>query len=153
MCRILASVTARGFYDLSHRFIGTIGLIRNLSDRRKEQAAQQELLQQRQRAEELQTVIRQMSELSRALEQPLSTFLHESQQLANVLRESRLLDRMQALRGQAAASAELVQQLARLAPGSRRAHGSIAFSMRCCDRPPIERLQSRVRLGPSGLRR
>lgn len=119
---IRASLSARGLYDLSHRFIGTIGLLRNLSDRSDEQAAQQKLSQQRQHAEELQAVIRQMSELSTALEQPLSTLLRESQQLANLLRESRLLDRMQALTGQAAASAELVQRLTRLAPPAAAAH-------------------------------
>jgi PAS domain S-box-containing protein len=120
--RMRASISARGLYDLSHRFVGTIGLLRNWSDGRKDQSAQQELLQERQRAEELQTVIRQMSELSQSLEQPLSTLLHETQQLSNSLRESRVLDRLQALTGQAAASAALVQRLARLAPPAAAGH-------------------------------
>ena len=89
MGHMLASVTARGVYDASRHFLGTIGLIRDVSHRRKEQTAQQAFIEQRQRTEELQTVIRQMAELSQELEQPLSTLVHESQQLADTLRESR----------------------------------------------------------------
>ena len=122
MGHMLASVTARGVYDASRHFLGTIGLIRDVSHRRKEQTAQQAFIEQRQRTEELQTVIRQMAELSQELEQPLSTLVHESQQLADTLRESRLLDRLQALRGQAAASAELAQRLMRLARPAGAAH-------------------------------
>ena len=122
MGHMLASVTARGLYDASRRFLGTIGLIRDVSHRRKDQAAQQAFIEQRQRAEELQTVIRQMAELSQGLEQPLSTLVHESQQLADTLRESRIVDRLQALRGHAAASAELVQRLTRLARPAGASH-------------------------------
>ena len=122
MGHMLASVTARGLYDASRRFLGTIGIIRDVSHRRKEQTAQQAFIEQRQRAEELQTVIRQMAELSQELEEPLSTLVHESQQLADTLLESRILDRLQALRGQATASAELVQQLMRLARPTGTAH-------------------------------
>jgi PAS domain S-box-containing protein len=120
--RMRASISACGLYDQSQRFIGTIGLLRTLSDGRNEPSIQQELSRQRQRAEELHTVIRQMTELSRSLEQPLSSLLHESQQLLSSLRESRVLDRLQALTGHAAASAELVQRLTRLAPQAAAPH-------------------------------
>ena len=63
-----------------------------------------------------------MAELSQELEQPLSTLVHESQQLADTLRESRIVDRLQALRGHAAASAELVQRLTRLARPAGTSH-------------------------------
>ncbi|HEX5551034.1 MAG TPA: PAS domain S-box protein, partial [Nitrospira sp.] len=122
MGHMLASVTARGLYDASRRFLGTIGLIRDVSHRRKDQAAQQVFIEQRQQAAELQTVVRQMAELSQGLEEPLSTLVHESQQLADTLRESRMVDRLQALCGQAAASAELVQRLTRLARPAETAH-------------------------------
>src|SRR4029453_5120974 len=88
----------------------------------KDQAVQQAFIEQRQRAEELQTVIRQMAELSQGLEEPLSILVHESQQLADTLRESRMVDRLQALRGHAAASAELVQRLTRLARPAGTSH-------------------------------
>ena len=119
---IFVSVSARGLYDESHRFLGTIGLIRDLSERRNEHAAKKALLEQRQRAEELQTVIRQMTELSQGLEEPLATLLHESQELSDTLRESRILDRLQALTGHVAASANLIQRLKRLARPVGTAH-------------------------------
>ena len=122
MVHMLASVTARGLYDASRRFLGTIGLIRDMSHRRKEQTAQQAFIEQRQRTEELQRVIRQMAELSQEIEEPLSALVHESQQLADTLRESHILDRLQAFRGQAAASAELVQRLMRLVRPAGTAH-------------------------------
>jgi PAS domain S-box-containing protein len=54
MVHKFASVNARGVYDASRRFLGTIGLIRDLSHRPTEQAAEQALLEQRQTAEALQ---------------------------------------------------------------------------------------------------
>jgi PAS domain S-box-containing protein len=117
-----ACVSARGVYDASRRFLGTIGLIRDLSHRTKEQAAQQALLEQRQRAEELQTVVRQMTDLSERLDKPLSSLVDESQQLADSLRKSRILERLHALSGYATASAELAQRLAHLARPPGPAH-------------------------------
>lgn len=111
--RVSASVSARGLYDVSRRFVGTIGLIKNLSGRGSE-PTEQELGQQRQRVEQLEATLSQMTDLSRGLEQPLFTLLHEAQQLSEALRESRLLDRLQTLTGQAAASVDLVRRLARL---------------------------------------
>lgn len=113
---VAALISARGLYDASRRFLGTIGLIRDLSARTPAEAAGRELQEQRQQVEDLQSIIGQMTELSRRLEQPLSTVLHESQQLSDMLRESRILDRLQTLTGEAAASADLVQRLSRLAP-------------------------------------
>ena len=110
---VAASISARGLYDVSRRFVGTVGLIRNLSGRGNE-ATEQELGRQRQRVEQLQATLRQMSELSQGLEQPLFTLLHEAKQLSEALRESRLLDRLGTLTEQAAASADMVQRLARL---------------------------------------
>ncbi|HKT33669.1 MAG TPA: alpha/beta fold hydrolase [Nitrospira sp.] len=119
---MLASVTARGLYDASRRFIGTIGLIRDLSARKKQQASEQALLKQRERAEELQAAIQQMAELSRQLGEPLSSLREESQQLADIVRESRFFDHLQALTGQAATAAELAQRLTRLARPAGTTH-------------------------------
>ena len=98
-----------------------------------------------------------MAELSQELEQPLSTLVHESQQLADTLLESRILDRLQALRGQATASAELVQQLMRLARPAGTAHIDQSPSRRGVtigiDGRRIERLHDRFHLGPSRLQR
>jgi PAS domain S-box-containing protein len=109
-----AVVSARGLYDGSRRFLGTIGLIRTPSGHTTPETAHQELRQQRQRIKDLQTIIGQMTDLSHRLEQPLSTMSHESQQLSDMLRESRILDRLQTVTGEAAVSADLVQRLTRL---------------------------------------
>jgi len=122
MLQMPAAVSAHGLYDASRRFLGTIGLIRNLSGRREEEASASERRQQRQRVEEVQTILRQMTDLSQGLVQPLSALLHESQQLTDILRESRILDRLHRLTGQAAASVELAQRLARLTSSAGTGH-------------------------------
>ena len=110
---VSGSISARGLYDVSRRFVGTIGLIKNLSGPGNE-PTEQELGQQRQHVEQLEAALTQMTDLSQRLEQPLFTLLHEAQELSEALRESRLLDRLQTLTGQAAASVDLVRRLARL---------------------------------------
>jgi PAS domain-containing protein/SAM-dependent methyltransferase len=107
---VAAWISARGLYDVSRRFIGTIGLIKKPS----KEATEQELGQQRQRVAQLEGTLRQMSELSHGLEQPVFTLLHEAQRLSEALREARLLDRLQTFTGQAAAAADMVQRLASL---------------------------------------
>jgi SAM-dependent methyltransferase len=122
LVQVRALISARGLYDASRRFVGTIGLIRDLSGRKTADAGDDEIRQQRQRVEELQTTIGQIAELSQMLEQPLSTLQRESQQLTDLLRQSRIVDRLQTLTEGAATSAELVQRLTRLSRPTGTGH-------------------------------
>ncbi len=120
---ILAAVgvSARGLYDPSRRFLGTVGIIRDLSEAKRQEATIQELQQQLQRAEELRVLARQISALSRELQQPLSTLLSESQQLFDALRGARVTDRVEALTEHAASATQLGERLERLIRDSSRA--------------------------------
>ena len=55
-------INARGLYDPSRRFIGTIGTIRDVSERKKQQTAIQALQQQVRRTDELRALAQQVTE-------------------------------------------------------------------------------------------
>jgi PAS domain S-box-containing protein len=109
-----AGVTARGLYDPSRRFLGTVGIIRDLSESKRQRKSIQELHQQVERTEELRMLARQIATLSRNLQQPLSTLLSESQQLFDALRGARITDRVEALTGHAAAATQLGERIEHL---------------------------------------
>lgn len=119
---ILAAVevSARGLYDPSRRFLGTVGTIRDVSERKRQETMIQELSRQLQRAEEVRTLARQITELSRDLQQPLATLLNESQQLFDALRDARLAERAEALTGHASAATRLGERLGQLLVESSR---------------------------------
>ena len=122
-----AEISARGLYDSSRRFIGTVGIIRDVSARKKEQMTIQALQQQLHRMDELGTLAQQITALSRDLQQPLSTLLHESKQLSDALHEAHVTDRLAALTGHAAASAQLGERLANLVHEASRS--AIGFTI------------------------
>ncbi len=115
VAQVTAAISARGVYDLSRRFVGTIGLIREVSEQKMEQPVQHEIRHQQQRTDDLRTLVGQMTELAQRLQQPLSTLLQEAQQLSDKLRESGIIERLGALIDHAAASARLGEQLSRAA--------------------------------------
>ncbi|HET9846658.1 MAG TPA: PilZ domain-containing protein [Nitrospira sp.] len=112
--QVTAAINARGVYDLSRRFVGTIGLIRQVPQQKKEQPLLREVGPQ-QRPDDLRALVRQMTELAQRLQPPLSTLLQEAQELSERLRESGVIERLGALIEHAAASARLGEQLSRAA--------------------------------------
>ena len=115
---ITAGITTRGIYGPAQRFMGTIGIIRDISERSKLEATIRDLQDQVLHATEFQTRTKQILELSKSLRSPLSTLLNESQDLIDVLRQARVTERVDFLGQQASAAAQLGAQLAQLAEGS-----------------------------------
>ena len=115
---ITAEITARGMYDPAQRFLGTIGIIRDISERTKLQAMIRTLQDQLQHTTELQTLTNQILALSKNLRSPLSTLLTESQDFIDLLQRARLTGRLESLHQQAAAAAQLGAQLEELVEGS-----------------------------------
>ncbi len=111
---VTLEISARGLYDPSQRFLGTIGIIAQLSERKRQEGATQELLQQHERAETLRGITGQAAGLSVELQQPLSTLLNECRLLFKTLHDGRVLDRLQSLTGYASAAAELGTRLENL---------------------------------------
>ena len=117
--QVTAAISARGVYDLSRRFVGTVGLIREVREQTKAQPLRREIGPQ-QRTDDLHALVRQMRDLAQRLQQPLSTLLQEAQQLSDRLREFGVIERLGALIEHAAASAQLGEQLSRAAEEAPR---------------------------------
>lgn len=114
---VTTEITARGLYDPAQRFLGTIGIIRDISERTKLQATIRDLQDQLQHTTELQTLTNQILALSKNLRSPLSTLLNESQDFIDLLRQTRVTERVDSLNQQAAAAAQLGAQLEKLVEG------------------------------------
>ncbi|HSB45039.1 MAG TPA: PAS domain S-box protein [Nitrospira sp.] len=111
---ITAEVSARGLYSPFRRFLGTVGIIRDLSERKRQRTTIQELRQQLERAGEVRAIAQQIAALSKELQQPLSTLQNESRLLLETIREARVVDRLGSLSGHAAAATQLGKQLEHL---------------------------------------
>lgn len=108
---LFADITAKGLYDARRRFLGTIGLIRDLSPFRQHESAVQQLQQQLRHSNELRALTHRATELSKRLQDPLSAVLNDSQNLLSALHELRLGERVETLASHVATATTLGQQL------------------------------------------
>jgi PAS domain S-box-containing protein len=109
---LTAEITARGLYDSLRRFLGTVGLIRDLSQSRQQSATIHQLRQQLRRTDELLVLAQQVTLLSQQLNDPLTSLLTKSQKLLTTIRDARLDDQAETLASHAAEAAKLGAQLA-----------------------------------------
>ena len=116
-------VSARGLYASSGRFLGSIGIIRDLSRQKREEATIHAIQEQAERTEQLRTLADQIASLSRELQEPLTTLLTESQHLLAALHEIRPTDRVEAMTERATAAKQLGERLERLIRDSSRMVG------------------------------
>ncbi len=108
---LFADITAKGLYDARRRFLGTIGLIRDLSPFKQQARAVRQLQQQLRHSDELHALAQRVTELSKRLQDPLSAVLTDSQELLRALHELRLGERVETLASHAATATTLGQQL------------------------------------------
>ncbi len=108
---LTAEVTARGLYDTLRRFLGTVGLIRDLSQSKQQGATILQLRQQLRRTDELLALAQQVTLLSQQLHDPLASLLTQSQQLLTTIREVRLDNQTETLASHAVEAAKLGAQL------------------------------------------
>src|SRR6185295_13448329 len=104
---VTAEVNARGLYDPLHRFLGTVGLIRDLSQPKQQDATIHQLRQQLRRTDVLLELARRVTLLSQQLHDPLASVLTQSQQLLTTIRDARLDDQAETLAGHAAEATKL----------------------------------------------
>ena len=109
---LTAEVNARGLYDPLRRFLGTVGLIRDLSQPKQQDTTIHQLRQQLQRTDELLALAQRATLLSQQLHDPLASLLTQSQQLLTTIRDARLEDQADTLARHAAEATKLGAQLA-----------------------------------------
>ena len=106
-----AEVNARGLYDPRRRFLGTVGLIRDLSKSRQQTTTIHELHQHLRHKEALLGLAQKVTLLSEQLHDPLASLLTQSQQLLTTIRDARLDDQAETLAVHAAEATKLGAQL------------------------------------------
>ncbi|NOS80631.1 MAG: PAS domain S-box protein [Nitrospira sp.] len=106
-----AEVNARGLYDSLRRFLGTVGLIRDISKSRQQDTTIHELHRHLRHSETLLVLAQKVSLLSEQLHDPLASLLTQSQQLLTTIRDARLDDQAEALAAHAAEATKLGAQL------------------------------------------
>ena len=95
--RIRAEVSAKGLYDPRRRFLGTLGLLHDISTHRDQEATIHHLEQQLRETDSLVAMTQRLSTLSKHLQAPLTAVLSQSQQLLGAIREAHLDEQVEAL--------------------------------------------------------
>ncbi|MBI3806478.1 MAG: PilZ domain-containing protein, partial [Nitrospirae bacterium] len=109
---LTAEVNARGLYDTLRRFLGTVGLIRDLSQSKQQGTTILQLRQQLRSTDELLALAQRVTLLSQQLHDPLASLLTQSQQLLATIRDARLDDQAETLASHAAEATKLGARLA-----------------------------------------
>ncbi|HMI39235.1 MAG TPA: PilZ domain-containing protein, partial [Nitrospiraceae bacterium] len=109
---LTAEVNARGLYDTLRRFLGTVGLIRDLSQAKQQDTTIHQLRQQLQHRDALLALAQQVTLLSQQLHDPLASLSTQSQQLLTTIRNAHLDDQAETLASHAAEATNLGARLA-----------------------------------------
>jgi PAS domain S-box-containing protein len=113
--RIPAELSAKGLYDLHRRYLGTVGILRDISRRREREQQIRRLERQLQEHERLAQAAQRLSSLSMLLQGPLNAVLSQSRQLLNAMQEAKLDDQVESLLRQATEAVRRGEELARTA--------------------------------------
>lgn len=95
--RVRAELSAKGLYDSQRHFLGTLGLLRDISGHRKQEEIIHRLQRQLQETDRLVELARRVSTLAKHLQEPLAAVLSQSQQLFSAIQEIKLDDQVQSL--------------------------------------------------------
>ncbi|NWF72157.1 MAG: PilZ domain-containing protein [Nitrospirae bacterium] len=109
---LVAEISARGLYDSLRRFVGTVGLIRDLSQLKQKDATIHQLRRELQHTEALLAQAKRVTLLSQQLHDPLTSLLTQSQQLLTTIRDTHLDDRVETLISHATEATKLGTELA-----------------------------------------
>ncbi len=110
--RVTTEVTARGLYDPRHRFLGTLGIIRNVSAQRQQEAALRRIEQQRSDADRVLSMAQEFMTLTQAWRHSLAAVATDSEHLLRTLESLRLENQVQNLMSQAAEADRAGRELA-----------------------------------------
>jgi PAS domain S-box-containing protein len=95
--RITTEISAKGLYDPQRKFLGTLGLLRDISRQRHQEKTIHQLEQQLRETDRLIAMAQRLSTLSKHLQAPLAAVMAQSQQLLGTIREARLDEQVESL--------------------------------------------------------
>lgn len=109
---LIVEVTAKGLFDSTNRYLGTVGLLRDLSQQKAQQNRLAELESRLQETDRQLTLSREAARVSRQLQQPLTSLLQDSQRLLTSIQDSRIEQHVETMVAQASQASRLGHQLA-----------------------------------------
>lgn len=109
---ITVEITAKGLFDSTNRYLGTVGLLRDLSQQKAQQNRLAELESRLQETNRQLALSREAARVSRQLQQPLTSLLQDSQRLLTSIQHSRIEQHVETMIAQASQASQLGQQLA-----------------------------------------
>ncbi len=109
---ITVEVTAKGLFDSANRYLGTVGLLRDLSQQKAQLDRLAELESRLQETDRQLTLSREAARVSRQLQQPLTTLLQDSQRLLTSIQGSRIEQHVETMIAKASQASQLGHQLA-----------------------------------------
>ena len=109
---ITVEVTAKGLFDSTNRYLGTVGLLRDLSQQKAQQNRLAELESRLQESDRQLSLSREAARVSRQLQQPLTSLLQDSQRLLTSIQHSRIEQHVETMVAKASHASRLGHQLA-----------------------------------------
>ena len=109
--RVRAEISARGLYDLNRRYLGTMGLLRDISQQRRQTKAIDQLERQLLESDRLLAIARRVSILSQTLHVPHNAIQAQSQLLLKTIRDAHLIEQVDSLATYAAEAVHLANEL------------------------------------------
>ncbi len=88
--RVRAELSAKGLYDPQRQFVGTLGLLRDISTRREQEETVERLQRELSETIRAKETAQRVSTLAKHLQQPLSAVLSQTQQLFSAVQEVNL---------------------------------------------------------------
>jgi PAS domain S-box-containing protein len=113
--RVRAEISARGLYDVNHRYLGTLGLMRDISQHRWQTKTIHQLEHQIRESDRLLAIARRVSTLSKTLHAPHRAIQAQSQLLLKTIRDARLMEQVDSLATYAAEAVHLGSELVQTA--------------------------------------
>lgn len=110
--RVKAEISARGLYDVNRRYLGTLGLLRDISQDRRQAKTIHQLEHQLRESDRLLAIARRVSTLSKTLRAPHHAIQVQSQLLLKTIRDARLIEQVDSLATYAAEAVDLGSELA-----------------------------------------
>ena len=109
--RVRAEISARGLYDVNRRYLGTLGLLRDLSQHRRQTKAIHQLEHQLRESDRFLAIARRVSTLSKTLHGPHRAIQAQSQLLLKTIRDAQLIEQVDSLATYAAEAVHLGSEL------------------------------------------
>lgn len=124
--RVMTEVSARGLYDSHRRFLGTLGIIRNVSAQRQQEAALHRMEQERREIDRFFSMARAFMAMSQAWHRSVTGLTADAERLMRMLERIGLENQLRNLLTQSAeadrAGRELAERLAQSVTGAPAAN-------------------------------